>query len=255
MGNQLYMSIPPVIRTSQIRLARATLNGKLTPATSRGSFQTGQGHGCPSNAKNVLTKKAAKPVSAPRIKPNKMFEKLDKTALALATKIAHKLQRLTGLTSYSVARIGIAISATTLILGAINYGRQFLAFHTSFSEMVGNGICLIPLVWRTAILQKAEESLGSNVKPAILLIQLTESPRWRLIWAIVLLVEALFSWPALIRSHYIFCEGFYAVGYPLGVLVFSYFVAVDPLPPGTSKLREWLGNLFSLPPQASPVSR
>jgi hypothetical protein len=180
-----------------------------------------------------------------------MFQALDKALLSLAAKFAHRLQRLTGLTSYFIARLGVTISVLALLVYALNYGHHFLAHTSSFFGMVSSGICLLPLVWRSILVQKAEENLGSDVKPAILIVQLSEHWFWRMLWLSIMPVGILLGWGCFMRSHYLVYEVFNEVGYPLGISLFSYFIMVDPLPPGKSKLREWLGSLFPAPQRAA----
>lgn len=173
-----------------------------------------------------------------------MFQALDSFLLSRAKKFAHRLQRLTGLSSYFIARLGVVISTLSLFIYVLNYGHPFLIHTSSFSGAIMSGLCLLPTIQRSFLVQQAEDSLGKNVKPISLMIEFTQHYAWRLWWVSITVLSLVFAWREIVHSRYFVYEAINAVGLPLGVVVFSYFILVDPLPPGTSKLREWLGNLF-----------
>jgi hypothetical protein len=48
------------------------------------------------------------------------------------------------------------------------------------------------------------------------------------------------------QIHYPVIEAMYEIGWALGQVIFYYFVAVDPMPPGKNKLAEFVKNLFKV---------
>jgi hypothetical protein len=167
-----------------------------------------------------------------------VFERLDNFLIAKATSAAHRFQRLTGLTTYFIARIGVAISALSIIVEMLNYLYPFLSGKTSMGAMIIGFLCLLLAIQYSIVLGKAEESVGSNVKPAILLPFITRSYVWRIFWLWGLAFDLVVFFAH--HSRFVVLEFLWGPGYPLGLVIFFYFVKVDPLPPGKSKVREWI---------------
>src|SRR5271170_3934251 len=120
-----------------------------------------------------------------------MSELIDKTDAVIhdaCTKFSHRLQRATGLTCYFVARIGVGISALSLIASIINYYFPFLPMPTTVFEVVLGSVVLVSFFLRSVACQKADDALGSNVKPAQLLFYMT-GPGWRLLWTGLMVID------------------------------------------------------------------
>lgn len=181
-----------------------------------------------------------------------MFQQLDDKIRRAATKFAHGLQRATGLTSYFLARIGVLLAAFAIVIETVNYFHQFLLYKTTTFDLCIAGPLIALLGWRSIIITKAEESIGSNSKPSILMPYLTESYFWRITWVVFTLMDILIS--CLIHSPSPVYETIRRVGFSSGITIFSYFILIDPLPPGTSKIREWISGLFHVPQVATQES-
>lgn len=172
-----------------------------------------------------------------------MIEKTDAVILAACTKVSHSLQRATGITNYFIAKIGIVLMAVVVMLDFPNYVFQFLRHKTLLSELCLDLILLIIAVYRSLQLTRAEEALsvGNNVKPAGL-IDCTQSVFWRFMWLIWSIIDAIV---VCLTPHgrYWLLDVFDQMGFSVGVAIFYYFVAVNPLSPRKSKIRNWLEKL------------
>jgi hypothetical protein len=175
-----------------------------------------------------------------------MIREFDAILLAVCTKISHATQRAIGLTSYFIAKIGIALAAVDIGVQLLNYLHQFLRHKTPLSLMLLQLIILVDFYRRTFFLTKAEEHLGSGIKPRELMAFTVGwfNVWWRLLWLGMLLWDTVF----LIvlpprRGPYWFADLVSTIFFSFGMSIFYYFVAVDPLPPGKSKVRVWMEHM------------
>lgn len=168
---------------------------------------------------------------------------IDTFILSICTKISHALQRATGLTCYFIAKIGIAISTLDLIVETLNYFYKFLHFSTTVFGLVILTLCLLTMIHRSIVCSKAEDHLWSGrlTRPAELL-PYSESILWRILWVALFLIDIFCAFLGMHKYHHIFLEVVSQCFFSLGLIIFYYFIAVNPLPPGMSKLRKWINN-------------
>lgn len=167
---------------------------------------------------------------------------LDGYLMSKVTKFSHYLQRTLGITNYFVAKIGIALASLALSMGILDYFIPFLHSHTTKFSFFIKGLCIIDMIWRSFLCSKAEEAMyESDVKPAFLL-RLSGNTFWRLCWIGFLAIDLAYFPGSWKKNHLpdIVDENFFS----LGLAIFYYFIAVNPLPPGKSKVREWINGLF-----------
>jgi hypothetical protein len=173
-----------------------------------------------------------------------MFYAIDSVVLNACTKFSHVMQRMVGLTNYFIAKIGIAIASTDLAVQLLNYLHQFLRTKTSLTLVLLEIILAIDFYGRTHQLTKAEELLwsGSEVMPHWVT-RFRVRP-WRLLWLGIFTMDIVWVgsiWP--LRGPYWVPELVSKIFFSFGLVIFYYFIAVDPLPPGKSKVRAWVDNL------------
>lgn len=173
----------------------------------------------------------------------KVFAGIDSKILRLCTLIAHGLQRAIGVTSYAVAKIGTGISAMSVLLDVVNYFTPVLNRKTGILSLLIAPVLLAAMVLRSVVCQKADDALwsGSSVKPSEL-IEYMDGYGWRLFWIVLLFVDLFAELLQPPRAHMIL-EYVNGVGFSMGISMFFYFIAVSPLPPGQSKLRQWVNIL------------
>jgi hypothetical protein len=174
-------------------------------------------------------------------------EIIDSAILVVCTRISHALQRAVGLTNYFIAKVGVGISALTLFADITNYFHQFLSDKSSLSYVMLLLFILYTLVYRSLACAKAEDYLwsGKVLKPSEILI--FKNRFVRLLWLVFLTCDVCLL---PYRLHkYPLIDIFDKSGFSIGLFIFYYFIAVDPLPPGTSKVKEF----FSLKKQAVAV--
>jgi hypothetical protein len=176
-----------------------------------------------------------------------VIDTIDDAMHAACTKFSHRLQQFCGLTNYFIARIGVGCTAISVIAGVINYYHQFLPMKSGIIEVVLGILILLSCVSRSIACQKGEDSVGANVKPAHVLFY-TERPFWRVLWVGFSVMDFFF----MFLHHPWFLAWIQTGAFSFGCALFYNFIIVNPLPPGTSKIREFL-NSFGRQPVPVPV--
>jgi hypothetical protein len=172
-----------------------------------------------------------------------VLKKIDSAILAGCTRFSHWLQRMTGLTNYFVANVGTGCAAIGMMLrialfDTVIYGAMmFVAISTSLNCTRAQDDFLSGKITKPAELQMYY-SLGNFVRlpfAALFLLQsftlclrLPQNPYW-------LLNIAGRTFPTL------------------GFTTFFYFIVVDPLPPGRSKVRQLLERLLGVREAVSTI--
>jgi hypothetical protein len=176
------------------------------------------------------------------------FKTIDDKILAQCTKVAHAFQRYTGKTTYTLAKIGIYIAAIGVIMEVFNYFHKFLETETNAVDFVVNFILFLYLVWCSSLCIKAEDeaAISSDIKPRKLigLGLFYDSYVWRLYWvAAFLIFFTVSSFRLVYITSFKLVDAIDVVSFQFGFMLFYYFIVVNPLPPGTNRIREWITNL------------
>jgi len=169
-----------------------------------------------------------------------VIDEMDQTIHDFCTRASHWLQRATGLTCYFVARVGVTLTAISVMANIANYFFPFLPGRTDMVTVALSVLILIDCIPRSIACQRGDEAVGSNAKPAELM-RFTRGPFWRVLWVGFAIFDlAYMHWLSRPFASFIQDSAF-----ALGCAVFYNFINVTPLPPGTSKLREWIRGFFS----------
>lgn len=181
-----------------------------------------------------------------------MIEKIDSAILAGCTRFSHWLQRLTGLTNYFVANVGISLVAISIMIDMANFFHQIFQHRTSLFEVIIDSLLLLSAMHRSFLCTKAQDQLYSNNDAKLAeLIPLTAKIGWRLLFVAASVIDALNIVTAYLAPHRESLWFLDVVGtkffFSLGLMIFYYFIIVDPLPPGKSKVRQWIEVLRGMP--------
>ncbi|MEK7643540.1 MAG: hypothetical protein AAB372_03805 [Patescibacteria group bacterium] len=171
-------------------------------------------------------------------------ERIDAFMLAQCTRVAHWLQRTTGRTTYSIAKCFLSLAMLSDIIRALNYWGHFLVMGYSLLSV----ITIIPMtgvfLLYSYLCDKSDadllsSQLASVKKPFFLALG---EPKFRIIQLAVSISENLVILHILTLSRMPILD-IIAESWVTYMMLFCYFASVDPLPPGISKLHEWLESL------------
>jgi hypothetical protein len=171
-----------------------------------------------------------------------MFENVDNWLLGRCTAFAHWFQRLTGYTSFFIAKLGMSLVVWSVLVDIVNYWHRVLAQETSLMWTVFLGFVILSYFARIIACSEAERRLyeGRVVLPTWVLEERTHKGRgWRLIGVTLTLAMTVIFWGNIHFFPHPFLELVHW-GYAPGITIYVYFLHVDPLPPGTSKVRQFI---------------
>lgn len=159
--------------------------------------------------------------------------RVDAAVLRHCTRIAHAFQRLTGRTNYFLAKMGTAVCVVSELFDLLD------PKYRDAGNVLMGGFILVSLIYQSVRCDRSERRANASsertVDPEW---GLARSPGWRLVmlWWALSQTGAAFLWAAGMAPKAVhpldWC--FYAAGNA----AFYYFVAVDPLPPQRSKIRQ-----------------
>lgn len=175
------------------------------------------------------------------------YLRLDAQVLLWCTKFAHWFQRLTGRTSFFIAKIGIGMSIWAMFVSIMNYWVPLLAHKTTWGTVAVRSFLLLGFLLDSIRCNKAEERLLNGYVALPHWVKLQRSiigPMWRLLglFVTVLVIGVVFGIELRKLPWSIMRWEIIEAGFGPGFAIFMYFIHVDPLPPGTSKIREWIAG-------------
>jgi hypothetical protein len=179
-----------------------------------------------------------------------MLIEIDAALLRIATRFAHWFQRWTGRTSFFLAKCGVMLWALECLIDLFNHyltpipGLPTMAtFETVFTIVI-----ILVAIARCTLLDKADAAIraGARVLPAYVMVTRNSSAWW---------IRLLFVAMSLLTLPMVVIAAFvpYALIIMLrhsgmfGITAFEYFIMVDPLPPGVSKVRQWVASWTGRP--------
>lgn len=168
----------------------------------------------------------------------KVVEALDSPILAFFTNISHRIQIVTGKTNFFLAKVALCAVIIDIMITILNYWFPLLEKQTNLIYTIFEILILFACISVTTECDRAEQSAQSD-NP-------TKSP---LECSSVLRLTVLFflcamSIPmdikSLMVSHGVFAFKFYHLISDIAFIAYVYLISVHPLPPGKSKIREWI---------------
>ena len=173
---------------------------------------------------------------------------LDAWILALCTKFAHAFQRLTGESNYFLAKIGLMISSLHMVIEIINFFYPvLLAEKTSLSGFLFELVLLVSVFSVAYDLDNTDESQQLSSERVIdpSLPSIFDKYGWavRLFFAFFFVFDVVNVFFQVKHSHWGILEIVHFVAFSFGITAFQYFVVVEPLRPGKSKIKQWIEKL------------
>ncbi len=163
---------------------------------------------------------------------------LDSAILAFFTKIIHRVQIVTGKTNFFLAKLALCAVTIDVMILIFNYWFPLLGEQTN---AIGTVLCILVFLLFISMMTKcdqAEQAAQSN-NPTKFMIEFP--PFVRFGW--ILCVSSIVFPTEIVRlmdANGIFIFKFWSLIGSIGFVAFIYLVNVHPLPPGKSKVREWI---------------
>lgn len=171
----------------------------------------------------------------------KLLETIDARLLALFTMFSHKFQRLTGRTNFFLAKLSVALVMLSVAVELVNYWIPILSRKSTLFNVATNGIIAIWLVMCAYQCDEADNQLFSSEKAKYDFLAFWVDPSiLRIMWLCLSWVALIIYTPTLFAPKVSIIFDIIDFSYAHGGALFYYFLSVDPLPPGKSKIREWV---------------
>lgn len=188
-----------------------------------------------------------------------LLEAVDSKLLAFFSKISHRFQKLTGRTNFFLAKMAVCILALSSLTIIADYFLSLAGGLISVISAIMTLVSMIEVIFWMGGCDEAENRVYAEERSKYDFGEHIDSIWWRtgsaalsILWVGPTLLH-LASPKGTLPFKILF--GLYAPA----ITIFSYFIVVDPLPPGKSKIREWV-EAFSawfrlLVPARSKASR
>ncbi len=167
-----------------------------------------------------------------------LLEKLDDTVLDVCTRFAHAVQRLTGYTSRFIAKVGVLISTISMTLHVVNYFHRILWHRTDVFLLSISVMLIFGAFMRIHNLDRADDQQLSEEIAEVEGGTGKDNWLYRLVFLFATILVTLVS-----SSIIGFLGKIDDLSFVWGLTIFHYFVAVEPLRPGKSKIRQWIEKL------------
>lgn len=178
-----------------------------------------------------------------------IVEKMDGVILKFFTFISHKFQRLTGRTNFFLAKFGVALTFMCVLIHIFNYYKQVLSVKSSLFGVIVDFVFVFYLTKALVALEeedrRCQQSGEVKTKDRFLLALFFTSSLGRLLWSTLGILDLLRFYYTEFGPQVVLSMEIVNNLYCISIAVTSYFIAVEPLPPGKSKVREFLDSFVS----------
>lgn len=170
-----------------------------------------------------------------------VFERIDTKILSLFTKFSHKIQIITGKTNFFLARLVIIIMGISVVFFVLNI---FTPLSSTRADPLLGG--LAGVFWIYAVskdwnkLEQAENDSLSEVPAKTRFFIKGEDCFSRILWGFF---SILFSRPlvnGILHPKIHWVIEIILHSFLFMITIYVYLTSVTPLPPGKSKVRQWL---------------
>ena len=176
----------------------------------------------------------------------KLFLSTDQFILRFCTRLAHLLQRTMGITSYLLAKNFVVLSLVVFALDILNFFLPILSQPTKLLALVGLAGMLILTFPQTlsfiSEMNKVHDAFCRGEIPNIAIEREQPSSPFAVVRVYFLMMQCLRYWSFFsdLKAYRSFFLEFFDRSLFLFVALALYFMLVRPLPPGTTKVGEWV---------------
>ncbi|MDB5194706.1 MAG: hypothetical protein JWN50_720 [Parcubacteria group bacterium] len=162
----------------------------------------------------------------------KHIRAIDAMVLRFCTKVAHAFQLLTGRTNFFIAKLGVLIASIAVTLGIANYFHPLPHHPKSKLEMIFCILYMPVLISRALGLDEADRARSTSAeKTAIPGITNGSSFGVRATWLYFALWDTFSIIYQMQSPVYTIVDALWDVSLSYGLMIFYYFIAVEPLRP------------------------
>ena len=190
-----------------------------------------------------------------------MVAKLDAFILDRLTRFCHWFQRLTGKTNYFLAKIFLFLALNSILVRIINHWIPLLGYETYLFFEILIALVIFPLYINDIYsCDKSENRLlsGNELSKERFYSVNLNSIFWRILWLLLALIDVL-SFISVFYTQRGVLLFKLLDDFALFIFLVSYLLNVEPLPPGKSKIKEWIESFqtgfLKLQPAKSPPNR
>ncbi len=174
------------------------------------------------------------------------FLSTDRFILRCCTRLAHSLQRMAGITSYLLVKNFAVLSLVVFALDVLNFFLPILSQPTDLLSL----ICLAGLLIMTfpqtisfiSEMNRVHDAFCRGEIPNIAIEKDQPNNPFAIVRVYLLTMQCLRYWSFFwdLKSYPNFFLEFFDRSFFLFVTLALYFMLVRPLPPGTTKVGEWI---------------
>ena len=173
---------------------------------------------------------------------------LDTAILARFTKFSHWFQRLTGRTNFFLARICLMVLALSVLVGIVNFWFPVLTHKTSSLSLFFNILWTVLISVDNKKIGEADDRAGVDDTPAKMIFFIRCPGFARVLFILFVFVGLAGTYGVLIDPKYKAVVRVFEIlhnSFGAAIVCYYYLIDVTPLPPGKSKVRQWIEGLFS----------
>lgn len=167
-----------------------------------------------------------------------IVEKLDSAVLTFFTNISHRIQVVTGKTNFFLVKAALYIISIDIMISTLNYWFPLLERPTHPFMIIINFLCFCGFIFLMTECDKAEQSAQSD-NPTKFIIEFPPVVRLVILFSLGSLTIPS-DIVTLMTPNGIFAFKFCRLLGTIAYIAFVYLVNVHPLPPGKSKIQEWM---------------
>jgi hypothetical protein len=171
--------------------------------------------------------------------------RFDAFILRRYTSVAHAFQRLTGHTTFFLAKLCAGALALSWLLRVFLYWTPQLVPHdaSNLFDVIAGPFMVVLWIWDSIRMRQADEQFNGETLSQYVMWRRDSS--WNHVIRLFILCLLPFTVPCFGPRGPIVAEIPYH-WHDVMIVSFLYFVSVDPLPPCRGKIREWLSKAFTV---------